>query len=638
MYVHRLRLPQRAGLKQRPIYHVPCSLPPLIGGIHPLNYHIPVEHVGPMINDIRRFPVAVVKPPPPLSDNDNVGSDPYKNMLQNAKQHLIDKVSFDKSLNELHVFQKDGKEVDVHIEENNIGEMIDTLMDNDVKLIYKNEDYDNYNFTKYLAMAGYFLQYFFLIISGGMLLSMFMSRGNGGGMGPGMFGKFAESKAKFHEEPETGVKFTDVAGLEYAKMELQEIVDFLKTPEKFAELGAKIPKGCLLVGPPGCGKTLLGRAIAGEAGVPFFSCSASEFLEMFVGVGASRIRNLFSRAKEKAPCIIFIDEIDAVGKVRSSGPVSSDERDQTINQLLTEMDGFEGNTGVIVIAATNREDVLDPALMRAGRFDRKINIELPDFIGRCQILEVHMKTKPKEESLNLEKIAKITAGCSGADLANLANESAIIAVRREHKKITSDDVDYALEKISMGPEKKSKMISAEKKRIVAYHEAGHALTSILLFGYETLRKVTIIPRASAGGMTMFIPADEHVDSGLYSKDYLEKQMMVALGGRIAEEIILGKDHVTTGASGDIDQVYKIAYNMVAAFGFSNELGAVGWKEKNISPHIENQIDNQVRMLASNAYVATMSLLKDNKQKLDKIAESLIDKETLSGDDIKELLA
>jgi cell division protease FtsH len=588
----------------------------------------PIEHVQPFVKEtVFRMPIASLKPPP-------LGSDDYQKMLEGAKKHLIDKVSFDKDLNKAHIFQKDGHEVDIDVEENQIIEMIDTLTDNDVKIIYKTSN--DIDFGKYLVFAGYILQYFFMILTGVMLVSIFMSRGSGG-VGPGMFGKFAEAKAKFHEEPETGVKFPDVAGLEYAKLELQEIVDFLKTPEKFAELGAKIPKGCLLVGPPGCGKTLLGRAIAGEAGVPFFSCSASEFLEMFVGVGASRIRNLFSRAKEKAPCIIFIDEIDAVGKVRSSGPVSSDERDQTINQLLTEMDGFEGNTGVIVIAATNREDVLDPALMRAGRFDRKINIELPDFQGRCQILDVHMKTKPKDDSVVLEKIAKVTAGFSGADLANLANESAIIAVRREHKKITSDDIDYALEKISMGPEKKSKMISAEKKKIVAYHEAGHALTSILLFGYDTLRKVTIIPRASAGGMTMFIPADDHVDSGLYSKDYLEKQMMVALGGRIAEEIILGKEHVTTGASGDIDQVYKIAYNMVAAFGFSSELGAVGWKEKNVSPHTENQIDDQVKLLASNAYEATLELLQQNKHKLDQIADALLEKETLSGEDIKMLL-
>lgn len=597
----------------------------------PLNMYTPMEHVvyRPTIS----YPIAIVQPPS-LGGDDNG----YKSMLENAKKHLLDKVSFDKDLNKLHVFQKDGQEVDVDIDDNQAGEMIDTLMENDVQIVYKNTDVGQYDIGKYLTIAGYFIQYFFLILTGGMLLSMFMSRGGGGPGGPGMFGKFAESKAKFHEEPETGVKFTDVAGLDYAKMELQEIVDFLKTPEKFAELGAKIPKGCLLVGPPGCGKTLLGRAIAGEAGVPFFSCSASEFLEMFVGVGASRIRDLFKRAKEKSPCIIFIDEIDAVGKVRASGPVSSDERDQTINQLLTEMDGFEGNTGVIVIAATNREDVLDPALMRAGRFDRKINIDLPDFAGRCHILEVHMKNKPKDDDINLEKIAKITAGCSGADLANLANESAIIAVRRGHKKISKDDIDYALEKISMGPEKGSKMISAEKKRIVAYHEAGHALTSILLFGYDTLRKVTIIPRASAGGMTMFIPADDHVDSGLYSKDYLEKQMMVALGGRVAEEILLGKDHVTTGASGDIDQVYRIAYNMVAAFGFSNELGTVGWKEKNVSAHIENQIDNQVKMLANSAYVSTMGLLRDNIKSLDAIAQSLLEKETLSGEDIKGILS
>lgn len=583
------------------------------------------------MNISMKLPFAVLNAPDVKTD--------YTELIDSVKHGRVEKIIYYKDQSgKIQIVQKNGEVKEMNIPEDKIAESLDVFLDNNVKVMYRD---NGQKIGEYIAYFGVFLQYAFLIFTGGMILSMFMSARKGGpGVGPngGMFGNFMQSKAKFHEEPKTNIKFDDVAGLDYAKMEVQEIVDFLKNPEKFASMGARIPKGCLLVGPPGCGKTLLGKAIAGEAGVPFFSCSASEFLEMFVGVGASRIRDLFAKAKEKAPCIIFIDEIDAVGKVRSAGPVSSDERDQTINQLLTEMDGFEENDkGVIVIAATNREDVLDPALMRAGRFDRKINIELPDFSGRVQILGVHMKKKPVADNVNLEAFAKITAGCSGADLANLANESAIIAVRRGKTKIETDDIDYALEKISMGPEKKSKMISPEKKKIVAYHEAGHALVSILLFGYDTLRKVTIIPRASAGGMTMFIPSDDHVDSGLYSKDYLKKQMMVALGGRVAEEILLGKDFITTGASGDIDQVYKIAYNMVAAFGFSQELGTVGWREKNISLETGNQIDEQVKQLANNAYFATLSLLKDNINKLDRIANALIDRETLSGEDVKIIL-
>merc|ERR1719498_2254724 len=403
--------------------------------------------------------------------------------------------------------------------------------------------------------------------------------GEGGGMG-GMGGgpmDFGKSKSKFQEVPETGVTFADVAGVEGAKLELQEVVDFLKNPDKYTALGAKIPKGCLLVGPPGTGKTLIAKAVAGEAGVPFFSCAASEFVELFVGVGASRVRDLFEKAKSKAPCIIFIDEIDAVGRQRGSGMGGgNDEREQTINQLLTEMDGFEGNTAVIVLAATNRPDVLDSALLRPGRFDRQVTVDLPDVAGRIRILKVHARGKTIGKDVDWDKVARRTPGFSGAALQNLLNEAAILAARCDLTEISKEEIADALERIVAGAAKEGAVMSEKKKRLVAYHEAGHAVVGALMPEYDPVTKISIVPRGAAGGLTFFAPSEERLESGLYSRSYLENQMAVALGGRIAEELIFGEDDVTTGASNDFQQVTRTARLMVSSMGMSKKLGQVAW--------------------------------------------------------------
>lgn len=386
---------------------------------------------------------------------------------------------------------------------------------------------------------------------------------------------FGKSKARVQMEPQTQVTFGDVAGIEGAKLELNEVVDFLKNADRFTAIGAKIPKGVLLVGPPGTGKTLLARAVAGEAGVPFFSISGSEFVEMFVGVGASRVRDLFEQAKANAPCIVFIDEIDAVGRQRGAGlGGGNDEREQTLNQLLTEMDGFEGNTGIIIIAATNRPDVLDAALLRPGRFDRQVVVDRPDYAGRKEILNVHSRGKTLAQDVDLDKIARRTPGFTGADLANLLNEAAILAARRNLTEISMDEVNDAIDRVLAGPEKKNRVMSEKRKTLVAYHEAGHALVGALMPDYDPVQKISIIPRGRAGGLTWFTPSEDRMESGLYSRAYLQNQMAVALGGRLAEEIIFGEEEVTTGASNDLQQVARVARQMVTRFGMSDRLGPV----------------------------------------------------------------
>ena len=367
-----------------------------------------------------------------------------------------------------------------------------------------------------------------LLLLGGLFF--LLRRAQGGGGNPAM--NFGKSKARVQMEPQTQVTFGDVAGIEGAKLELTEVVDFLKNPDRFTAVGAKIPKGVLLVGPPGTGKTLLAKAVAGEAGVPFFSISGSEFVEMFVGVGASRVRDLFEQAKKNAPCIVFIDEIDAVGRQRGAGlGGGNDEREQTLNQLLTEMDGFEGNTGIIIVAATNRPDVLDAALMRPGRFDRQVVVDRPDYAGRLQILEVHARGKTLAKDVDLDKVARRTPGYTGADLANLLNEAAILAARHQLSEISMDEVNDAIERVMAGPEKKDRVMSEKRKRLVAYHEAGHALVGALMPDYDPVQKISIIPRGNAGGLTFFTPSEERMESGLYSRAYLQNQMAVALGGR-----------------------------------------------------------------------------------------------------------
>ena len=453
-------------------------------------------------------------------------------------------------------------------------------------------------------------------------------------------------------EPSTKVTFADVAGVEGSKLELSEVVDFLKSPDRFTAVGAKIPKGVLLVGPPGTGKTLLAKAVAGEAGVPFFSISGSEFVEMFVGVGASRVRDLFEQAKKNAPCIVFIDEIDAVGRQRGAGlGGGNDEREQTLNQLLTEMDGFEGNSGIIIVAATNRPDVLDSALMRPGRFDRQVTVDRPDYAGRLQILNVHAKDKTLSKDVDLDKVAKRTPGFTGADLANLLNEAAILAARRELDKVSNDEVGDAIERVMAGPEKKDRVISERKKELVAYHEAGHAIVGALMPDYDPVAKVSIIPRGQAGGLTFFTPSEERLESGLYSRSYLQNQMAVALGGRVAEEIVYGEEEVTTGASNDLQQVANVARQMITKFGMSEKIGPVALgrsqggmflgrdiaSERDFSEDTAATIDVEVSELVDVAYKRATKVLTENRGMLDEMAQMLIERETIDTEDIQDLI-
>ncbi|WP_282560919.1 ATP-dependent zinc metalloprotease FtsH3 [Trichothermofontia sichuanensis] len=464
---------------------------------------------------------------------------------------------------------------------------------------------------------------------------------------------FGKSKARVQMEPQTQVTFNDVAGIDQAKLELAEVVDFLKNADRFTAVGAKIPKGVLLVGPPGTGKTLLARAVAGEAGVPFFSISGSEFVEMFVGVGASRVRDLFEQAKSNAPCIVFIDEIDAVGRQRGAGlGGGNDEREQTLNQLLTEMDGFEGNTGIIIIAATNRPDVLDAALLRPGRFDRQVVVDRPDYAGRLEILRVHARGKTLGKDVDLEKIARRTPGFTGADLSNLLNEAAILAARRNLTEISMDEVNDAIDRVLAGPEKKDRVMSEKRKQLVAYHEAGHALVGALMPDYDPVQKISIIPRGRAGGLTWFMPSEDRVDTGLYSRAYLQNQMAVALGGRVAEEIVFGEEEVTTGASNDLQQVARVARQMVTRFGMSDRLGPVALgrqqgnmflgrdiaAERDFSEETAAAIDDEVRNLVDQAYRRCKSVLMQNRKVLDQLAEMLMEKETVDAEELQALLA
>ncbi len=489
-----------------------------------------------------------------------------------------------------------------------------------------------------------------LLIGGLFFLFRRSQSGNGGGGNPAM--SFGKSKARLQMEPSTQVTFTDVAGVEGAKLELTEVVDFLKSPDRFTAVGAKIPKGVLLVGPPGTGKTLLAKAVAGEAGVPFFSISGSEFVEMFVGVGASRVRDLFEQAKKNAPCIVFIDEIDAVGRQRGAGMGGgNDEREQTLNQLLTEMDGFEGNSGIIIVAATNRPDVLDSALMRPGRFDRQVTVDKPDYAGRLQILNVHAKDKTLSKDVDLDKVARRTPGFTGADLANLLNEAAILAARKDLDTVTNDEVGDAIERVMAGPEKKDRVISDKKKELVAYHEAGHALVGALMPDYDPVAQVSIIPRGQAGGLTFFTPSEERMESGLYSRSYLQNQMAVALGGRVAEEIVYGEEEVTTGASNDLQQVANVARQMITKFGMSEKIGPVALGQsqggmflgrdmsstRDFSEDTAATIDVEVSELVDVAYKRATKVLKDNRKVLDEMALMLIERETIDTEDIQDLL-
>jgi len=433
------------------------------------------------------------------------------------------------------------------------------------------------------------------------------------------------------------ITFDDVAGIDSYKYELQEVVEFLKDDELYTSVGATIPKGILLEGPPGTGKTLLARAVAGEANVPFYSTSGSEFIELFVGTGASRVRKLFNDAKQNSPCIIFIDEIDAIGRQRGNGMNTNDEREQTLNQLLTEMDGFEGNTGIIVIAATNRGDILDNALLRPGRFDRRILVDNPDYEGRIEILKLYGKNKPMSSDIDYEEIAQSTPNFSGAMLQNLLNEAAIFTVRNNETEITNKNIYDALDKITIGIAKKSRENSLKNKELVAVHEAGHAIVAFNKKNYDKVSRVSIIPRGNAGGVTIFTPDEERVSSGLYTKDYLESLIEVALGGRIAEEVIFGIDEITTGASNDLERITSVARNMIMDYGMNKEIGHLNINDMEISMSLKNKIDEEILKLVNNSYNNVKKLLLENKENIKNVAKKLIEKETITGEEFENIL-
>lgn len=496
------------------------------------------------------------------------------------------------------------------------------------------------------AIWGFLGNLIFPVLLIGALFFLFR-RSNQGGGGPGQAMNFGKSKARFQMEAKTGVLFDDVAGIEEAKEELQEVVTFLKQPERFTAVGAKIPKGALLVGPPGTGKTLMAKAIAGEAGVPFFSISGSEFVEMFVGVGASRVRDLFKKAKENAPCLIFIDEIDAVGRQRGAGiGGGNDEREQTLNQLLTEMDGFEGNTGIIIIAATNRPDVLDTALLRPGRFDRQVTVDAPDVKGRISILNVHARNKKLDPDVSLESIARRTPGFTGADLANLLNEAAILTARRRKEAITLAEIDDAVDRVVAGMEG-TPLVDSKSKRLIAYHELGHAIIGTLLKDHDPVQKVTLIPRGQAQGLTWFTPSEEQT---LVSRAQLKARITGALGGRAAEEEVFGDAEVTSGAGGDLQQLTAMARQMVTRFGMS-DLGPLSLEEQNsevflggglnrseYSEEISSRIDTQVREIVEQCHQNARQIIRDNRVAIDRLVDLLIEKETIDGDEFRKILS
>ena len=493
----------------------------------------------------------------------------------------------------------------------------------------------------FLSILLAFLPYIIMI---GFLVFMLnrMNRGGSGG-GPQIF-NMGKSRAKENGENISNVTFADVAGIDEAKQELKEVVDFLKEPEKFRKIGAKIPKGVLLLGEPGTGKTLLAKAVAGEAKVPFFSMSGSEFVEMFVGVGASRVRDLFNKARKNAPCIVFIDEIDAVGRKRGTGQGGgNDEREQTLNQLLVEMDGFGTDETIIVLAATNRADVLDKALRRPGRFDRQVIVDMPDIKGREEILKVHAKGKKFAPDVDFKIIAKKTAGMAGADLANILNEGAILAARAGRTEITMADLEEASEKVEMGPEKRSKVVPEKEKRIVAYHESGHAIVNFVLGSETKVHKITMIPRGQAGGYTLSLPAEQKI---VYSKKYFMDEIAIFFGGRAAEEIIFGKDNITSGASNDIQVATSYAQQMVTKLGMSEKFGPIlldGTREgdmfqsKYYSEQTGKEIDDEIRSIINERYQKALSILNENRDKLEEVTRILLEKETIMGDEFEAIM-
>ena len=521
----------------------------------------------------------------------------------------------------------------------NYPELIGKLSESGVKIVAEPSDRSMHPILSVL------LSWFPMLLLIGVWIFFMRQMQGGGGKAMG----FGKSKAKLLNEAVGKVTFDDVAGIDEAKQELEEVVEFLKDPKKFSRLGGKIPTGALLVGPPGTGKTLLARAIAGEANVPFFSISGSDFVEMFVGVGASRVRDMFEQGKKNAPCIIFIDEIDAVGRHRGAGlGGGNDEREQTLNQLLVEMDGFEANAGVIIVAATNRPDVLDPALLRPGRFDRQITVSNPDIIGRDKILKVHIKKIKVSPKFDSKIIARGTPGFSGADLANLVNEAALLASRKNKRMVTLEDFESAKDKVMMGAERRSMVMSEDEKKLTAYHEAGHAVATLHSPASDPIHKATIIPRGRALGMVMRLPERDQLSMRL---DQMKAHLVIATGGRIAEEIIFGKDKITNGAASDIQMVTNLSKKMITEWGMSNKLGNLRYnsdseevflghsvaQSKNLSDSTAKLIDDEIRLLADNADKQCRKILQDNIEELHIVAKGLLEYETLSGDEIKDLI-
>ncbi len=576
------------------------------------------------------------------------------NMFQDPQKINSEKnkLPFSNFLNEVEA----GRVVEVQIQGNNIsgvlsdGKTFNTYSPNYPELVEKLSS-KNVSIIatpledKMPSLLGILLSWFPMLLLIGVWIFFMrqMQGGKGGAMG------FGRSKAKLLNEAQGKVTFNDVAGVEEAKEEVEEIVEFLKDPKKFSRLGGKIPKGALLIGPPGTGKTLLAKAIAGEANVPFFSISGSDFVEMFVGVGASRVRDMFEQGKKHSPCIIFIDEIDAVGRSRGAGlGGGNDEREQTLNQLLVEMDGFDTNEGIILIAATNRPDVLDPALLRPGRFDRQVVVANPDIIGREAILKVHVKKISTGPDVKLRTIARGTPGFSGADLANLINESALLAARKNKRVVTMSDVEEAKDKVMMGAERRSMVMSEDEKKLTAYHEGGHAIVALNEEASDPIHKATIIPRGRALGMVMRLPERDQLS---VTREKLHSDIAVAMGGRIAEELIFGHDKVTSGASSDIDMVTKMAKNMVTKYGMSQELGTIAYgeneeevflgrsvtKQQNMSEETAKKVDAEVKKIVDKGYERAKKVLTEKIDDLHKLAKALLIYETLSGDEIRDLI-
>ena len=571
---------------------------------------------------------------------------------QNIKSVKQDKIIFSEFLKEV----DNGRVVEVQIQGNNIkgvmanGQTFTTYSANYPNLVEKlSESGVSISAVptdeKMPSLLGVLLSWFpmLLLIAVWIFFMRQMQGGKGGAMG------FGRSKAKMMNEVKGKVTFNDVAGVEEAKEEVEEVVEFLRDPKKFSRLGGKIPRGCLLVGPPGTGKTLLARAIAGEAGVPFFTISGSDFVEMFVGVGASRVRDMFEQGKKHSPCIIFIDEIDAVGRSRGAGlGGGNDEREQTLNQLLVEMDGFDTNEGVIIIAATNRPDVLDPALLRPGRFDRQVVVSNPDIIGREKILKVHVKKISMSPDVNLRTVARGTPGFSGADLANLVNEAALLAARKNKRIVTSQEFEEAKDKVMMGAERRSMVMTEEEKKLTAYHEAGHAIVTLNEKAAYPIHKATIIPRGRALGMVMQLPERDEVSQ---TREQLHAQMAIAMGGRVAEEIIFGDDKVTTGASSDIEQATKRARAMVMRAGLSKELGPILYgeneeevflgrsvaRQQNMSEETARKVDAEIKRFVDMGYERAKKTLKEKIEDLHKLAKALLVYETLTGTEIEDLI-